>query len=309
MTKKKFFILVLSILLIQVVFAAGTSSFFLQGIPYTTRSSDGLRSSYGFGAEAGYRYNTWRGVKVGADLSFKTYSFESAPGQCVLSFLAKAGWKQTFGPGKKLAAALYLGLGADVVSSASVTDVCFAATACTAFACKLNNHLSVVAGVDYGFMDRSVTAKVGMILTLTRFPYRGAGVGLVMDGKILMGKRLNTPMFADTWSVPGGTYEKTDADDLETALRETLEETAIDVTKLDAVSLGEWHLSIPFGFSWKTFFYSIENLDQEIVLSEFSEYRWLEIDKILSGEYKDLDFRPFTKSEIRRLKNLLESQK
>lgn len=309
MTKKAFFTLVLSILLIPVVFSAGTSSFFLQGIPYTSRLSDGRRSSYGFGAEAGYRYNIWRGVKVGADISFRTYSFDSSPRQYVFSFLAKAGWKQTFGPDKKLAAALYLGLGADVVSSSSVTDVFLAVTAGTAFACKVSNHLSVVAGVDYGLTDRSVTAKVGMIFTLTRFPYRGAGVGLVMDGRILMGKRMNTPMFADTWAVPGGTYEKTDADDLETALRETWEETAIDITKLDAVSLGEWHLSIPFAFSWKTYFYSIESLDQEIILREFSEYRWLEIDKILSGEYKDLDFRPFTGSEIRRLKNLLEAQK
>ena len=302
-------IIVIAVSAVFLASAAGTSSFFFQGIPYAARTSGEERSTYGFGAEAGYRYNVWRGVKYGADFTFRTFSFDKAPRQYVFSLVAKAGWKQTFGPGKKLAVAAYLGVGANLVGSSDCVDLEFAATASSAFAVSLDKHTLVMAGLDYGFLDRSVTAKVGIIFTLTTFPYRGAGVGLVMDGKILMGKRLGTPMFNRTWAVPGGTYEKFDEDDdLTTATRELWEETAIDISKLDAKSIGVWNFSLPF-FNWKTYFYTIDEMDQEIVLKEFSEYRWLEIDKILDGSYKDLDFRPFTRSEIRRLKNLLEAQK
>jgi len=308
MRKKLISVLYITIFFVLSVYGAGSSSFFLQGIPFASGYSGDQRSSYGFGAEVGYRYNLWRGVKYGADFTFKTFSFDKAPRQYVWSLIAKAGWKQTIGPGKILAVAAYLGAGADLVSSSEGREVRFAAVASTAFACKVTKNTLIMAGVDYGFMDRSVTAKVGVIITLNRFPYRGAGVGLVMDGKILMGKRYGTSMFNGKWAVPGGTRDKTDADDLETATRELWEETAIDISKLDAKSIGEWKLSVPF-FSWKTFFYTVDEMDQEIVLKEFSEYRWLEIDKILDGSYKDIDFRPFTRSEIKRLKNLLEAQK
>jgi len=308
MKKKAIFILLLSVLILYGVFAAGTSSFFLQGIPYSVRTSEGQRSTYGFGAEAGYRYNVWRGVKVGADFSFRTFSFSGRERQNVFSFLAKAGWKQTFGKSSKFAVGLYVGLGADVVRSANSSDVSFAVTLSRAFAYQITNHLSVTAAVDYGFMDRSITAKIGMIITLTRFPYRGAGVGLVMDGRILMGKRLGTPLFNGKWAVPGGTRDKADSDDFATATRELREETAIILDQLDAKPVGEWKLNLPL-FSWKTFFFTVDRMDQEIVLKEFSEYRWLEIDKILDGTYDDIDFRPFTKSEIKKLQTLLQEQK
>ena len=308
MIKKIITILYFSIFILISVFAAGTSSFFFQGIPYAARTSSDQRSVYGFGAELGYRYNIWRGVKVGADLSYKSFSYQELQRQDVLSFIAKAGWKQTFGQSKNLAAAAYLGLGANLVSSSNSSDVFFAVTAGGALAYKLNNHLSVMTGLDYGFLDRSVTAKIGMIVTLSRFPYHGAGVGLIMDGKILMGKRLNTPLFSDKWAVPGGTREKFDADDFATATRELQEEMAINLENLDATYIGQWSLTIPF-FSWKTFFYTIDSMDQQIVIKEFSEYRWLDIDKILDGSYSDLDFRPFTRAEMKKLSNLLEDLK
>lgn len=307
MMKRLILVLLFSIILLISVFGAGTSSFFFQGIPYAARTSSGQRSVYGFGGELGYRYNIWRGVKVGADLSYKSFSFPDQR-QGVFSLIAKAGWKQTFGPGKNFAVAAYLGLGADIVSSSNTSNVFFAVTASGALAYKLNNHLSVMTGLDYGFLDRSVTAKIGMIVTLSRFPYHGAGVGLIMDGKILMGKRLNTPLFSDKWAVPGGTREKFDADDFATATRELKEEMAINLENLDATYIGQWSLTIPF-FSWKTYFYSIDSMDQQIVLKEFSEYRWLEIDKILDGSYSDLDFRPFTRSEMKKLAKLLQETK
>jgi 8-oxo-dGTP pyrophosphatase MutT (NUDIX family) len=308
MRKKLILVSFFALFTILSVFGAGSSGFFLQTVPFSSRISGEERSSYGFGAEVGYRRNASGGLNYGADFSFRTFSFDKAPRQYVWSFIAKAGWKKAFGSGNKLSAAVSLGLGADFVHSSDGVDVKLAATAGTAFAISLGTHTQLTAGVDYGFLDRSVTAKVGLVFTLTTYPYRGAGVGLVMDGKILMGKRLGTPMFNNTWAVPGGTYETFDADDFETAVRELWEETAIDLSKLDAVSIGEWKFAVPF-FSWKTYFYTIDEMDQEIVLREFSEYRWLEIDKILDGSYKDLDFRPFTRSEIRRLKNLLEAQK
>ena len=306
--KKIILVLVFGIFLFASVSAAGTSSFFFQGIPYAERTSSGQRSVYGFGAELGYRYNIWRGVKVGADLTYKSFSFPDSQRQSVFSLIAKAGWKQTFGKGKNFAVGAYLGLGADFVSSSNSSDVFFAVTASGALAYKLNKHISVMTGLDYGILDRSVTAKIGMILTLSRFPYHGAGVGLVMDGKILMGKRLNTPMFDGKWAIPGGTREKTDIDDFETATRELKEEMAINFYNLDATYIGQWSLTIPF-FSWKTFFYSIDSMDQQIVMKEFSEYRWLEIDKILDGSYSDLDFRPFTRAEMKKLSKLLQELK
>ena len=306
--KKFILILLFGIVLLVSVSSAGTSSLFFQGIPYAGRTSSGQRSVYGFGAELGYRYNIWRGIKVGADLSYKSFNYQELQRQGVLSFIAKAGWKQTFGKGKNFAVGAYLGLGADIVISSNSSNVFFAVTASGALAYKLSNHLSVMTGLDYGFLDRSVTAKIGMIVTLSRFPYHGAGVGLVMDGKILMGKRLNTPLFSDKWAIPGGTREKFDADDFATATRELKEEMAIDFFNLDATYIGQWSLTIPF-FSWKTFFYTIDSMDQQIVMKEFSEYRWLEIDKILDGSYSDLDFRPFTRSEMKKLAKLLEEMK
>ena len=83
---------------------------------------------------------------------------------------------------------------------------------------------------------------------------------------------------------------------------------AINLENLDATYIGQWSLTIPF-FSWKTYFYSIDSMDQQIVLKEFSEYRWLEIDKILDGSYSDLDFRPFTRSEMKKLVKLLQETK
>ena len=137
-----------------------------------------------------------------------------------------------------------------------------------------------------------------------RFPYHGAGIGLILDGKILMGRRSDTP-FHGTWCVPGGGRDKAlDSDDLSTAKREMWEETAVDFSKLDASYLGEWTLKLPF-FSWTTFFFSIPSFDQKLVPNEFYELQWLDPASILDNSDKKKHFRPFTKSEVRSLLNLI----
>ena len=96
-----------------------------------------------------------------------------------------------------------------------------------------------------------------------RFPYHGAGIGLVKDGCLLMGRRSDTPFYG-RWAVPGGGREKTDPDELATAKREFREETEIDISTIDAECFGSWTLKAPF-FSWTTYFYRIGKLDCEPV--------------------------------------------
>ncbi|MBO6000345.1 MAG: NUDIX hydrolase [Spirochaetales bacterium] len=137
-----------------------------------------------------------------------------------------------------------------------------------------------------------------------RFPYHGAGIALVLDNKILMGKRSDTP-FHGTWCVPGGCREKgIDKDDFATAVRETFEETGIVFSDLDATYLGKWTLKAPF-FSWSTFFYRITSFDQKLVPFEFYELQWLKIDDILNKTDKKKHFRPFTKSEVQYLLSII----
>ena len=135
-----------------------------------------------------------------------------------------------------------------------------------------------------------------------RFPYRGAGIGLVKDGRILLGKRSDHP-FNGRWCVPGGGREKSDSSELSTAIREFAEETGVDFSALNAKPLGSWKLRFPF-FSWRTFFYGISDFEASFSLDEFSDIEWVSISEI--GKKKHL--RPFTKSEVRCLSNLLRSQ-
>ena len=139
-----------------------------------------------------------------------------------------------------------------------------------------------------------------------RFPYHGAGIGFILDGKILMGKRSDSP-FHGTWCVPGGCREKgIDSDDLATAIREVEEETHIDFTSLKTEYMGKWTLKVPF-FSWTTFFYRLDSFDQKPVPNEleFYELQWIDPQGILNRTDKKKHFRPFTKSEVRCLLGLI----
>lgn len=142
-----------------------------------------------------------------------------------------------------------------------------------------------------------------------RFPYRGAGIALVSDGRILMGKRSVKP-FKGKWCVPGGGREKCDGDDLATAIRELREETGIDFASSfpDAAFICRWSLRLPF-FSWRTYFYSVppdKAQEQALVPSEFSELEWVFISELRSGG-KKRHLRPFSGAEVRYLKKSISS--
>ena len=135
-----------------------------------------------------------------------------------------------------------------------------------------------------------------------RFPYRGAGIGLVKDGCLLLGKRSDTPFYGK-WAVPGGSRDRIDSDDLYTAKRELLEEMSVDFGSLESRFICSWTLKVPF-FSWTTFFYAIDSFDQEIRLApdEFSEYEWVPLDQLTGkGERTKKHLRPFVRSEVRCL--------
>lgn len=131
-----------------------------------------------------------------------------------------------------------------------------------------------------------------------RFPYRGAGIGLVMDNRLLLGKRSDHPFYG-SWAVPGGGREKNDRDELANAIRELKEETSIDFSKLDAKPICHWTLKFPF-FRWTTYYYAIESFSQNLKADEFSELEWVGLDDI-----KKRHLRPFLGAEVRFLKSHL----
>ncbi len=141
-----------------------------------------------------------------------------------------------------------------------------------------------------------------------RFPYHGAGIGLVKDNCLLCGKRSDHP-FHGMWSIPGGRREKSiDKDEFSNAKREFREETGVDFMTLQTKPICSWTLKVPF-FSWTTYFFSVSDFDDKaLVPNEFFEISWVPFDEILGksrGKGKKKHFRPFSKSEVRSvLRNL-----
>lgn len=135
-----------------------------------------------------------------------------------------------------------------------------------------------------------------------RFPYHGAGIGLVKDDCLLMGRRSDTPFFGK-WAVPGGGKEKTDPDELATAKREFQEETGVDFEALKSSFICKWTLKVPF-FSWTTYFYTINAFDLELHSDEFSEFEWVPLER-LTGKNRKKHLRPFTRSEVSFLRHYL----
>lgn len=135
-----------------------------------------------------------------------------------------------------------------------------------------------------------------------RFPYHGAGIGLVMDGCLLMGRRSDTPFYG-RWAVPGGGRENTDHDELATAKREFREETGVDFDELETQAVCKWTLKVPF-FSWSTYFYTVKAFDFELHSDEFSEFEWVSLDR-LTGKGRKKHLRPFTRSEVSFLRHCL----
>lgn len=131
-----------------------------------------------------------------------------------------------------------------------------------------------------------------------RFPYRGSGIGLVYNDRILLGKR-SVKLFNGKWCVPGGGREKSlKESDLECAKREFFEETGIAFESLEASLVGKWSLSFPF-FKWTTFFFKTDDGEADFKPNEFSELRWVPIDDVLG-----LRLRPFGRVEMKLMKKV-----
>ena len=123
-----------------------------------------------------------------------------------------------------------------------------------------------------------------------RFPYKGAGVVLICNGKVLVGMRSKKP-FKNRWSIPGGSLEKGETY-LECALRELKEETGVNIENPQSC-FGKWTLCVPF-FRWTSFFFSTDT-EAELTPSEFSVLKWLTPEEL--GKKK---LRPFTGSELKK---------
>ena len=131
-----------------------------------------------------------------------------------------------------------------------------------------------------------------------RFPYKGAGVGLVRKGRILIGMRSKKP-FIGKWSVPCGGLEKGETY-LEDAMREFYEETGCDLKAMQRSFLGSWTLCLPPFFHWTTFFFKTDISEIKLSPSEFTCLEWISLDEV-----KSLPCRPFTWFEMRKLRKLL----
>ena len=311
MKKRIFLIVFLCIISLSFIYA-GQPVFDIHISPYSTQQltvdNQTYNSDYGFSAEIGYRNYIWRSLSVGGDFTFSFYKYNELSDINIYTLMAKGGWTYKF-QDKHLSATADLEVGLDLTKTGRKLDVSFRSAVDAKLAYKLNSNISVTAGLNMGLSfhdgkpDFSFSPKFGMLVSPNRFPFHGAGIGLVMNGKILMGKRSTTP-YSDAWTVPGGSIDKgVDENELAAAIRELKEETGIDFTKLSVTYLGKWTIRVPF-FSWTTYFYEIKDLDQTLIPYEFHELLWLDYEDIINGSYKDKNFRPFTKSEMKKLRTL-----
>lgn len=310
--KKRIVLAILICILPLSIVSAGQSVFDIQLSPYSyqklTFDNDTYNSDYGFSTEIGYRNYIWRGLSLGGEFTFSFYRYNDISNISIYTLMARGGWTYKF-QNKHLSATADLEFGLDLMKTDRKLDVSFKSAVDARMAYKLNGILSVTAGLNVGLSfhdgkpDFSLSPKFGMLISPNRFPFHGAGIGLVMDGKILMGKRSTSP-YKDTWTVPGGEVDKgIDVDELAAATRELQEETGIDFSQLDIIYIGNWTLKVPF-FSWTTYFYEIKEFDQKIIPNEFHELQWLDFEDIINDSYIDKNFRPFTKSEMKKLRSL-----
>ena len=135
-----------------------------------------------------------------------------------------------------------------------------------------------------------------------RFPYNGSGICFTNGYFILLGLRAKKP-FLNTWGFPGGGREKTDNSELDNAIRETKEETGINLSNMDIYvkCIGKKTFIFPF-FRWTTFFYFTNYLFEVPYINEFYKVNWINISDILNKEIK---CRPLLIFEIKYLKKIL----
>jgi 8-oxo-dGTP pyrophosphatase MutT (NUDIX family) len=132
-----------------------------------------------------------------------------------------------------------------------------------------------------------------------------AAVAAVLDrdARVLLMKRTERP--GDPWSghisLPGGRFDRSDADLLATAIRETREELAIDLAgarllgnlpTLSPLSAG------PNGMEVTPFVFAVEAPVEPQLSAEAAAAFWLPIEQALAGAYDDVYVYPGTNREF-----------
>ena len=109
------------------------------------------------------------------------------------------------------------------------------------------------------------------------------------DGKIFIAKRAQKGDMGGKWEFPGGKIE--DGEDFETAIkREMLEEFGVDVKVHEKITEGTFfHKGKKC--SLFVFFteFSEDGIKKPFVLTEHTEYKWVDLEEIKSLEFVDSD--------------------
>jgi len=173
MLKKRVLLTVLLVLALSCAFA-GNSRIDVKASPYSfqyVKGDKNYSSTYGFGFEAGYRYNIVKGLTVGGDVKYSNYKYsELSDRYNVLSFLANAGWTQQLGDLWTLTAEFGLGVQRRSVGSRSIAA--FGMNLYTGAGFAVSKNVSVTCGADFGlafqknFKDLSVDVMLGTAIKL-----------------------------------------------------------------------------------------------------------------------------------------------
>ena len=151
--KKKVFI-TLMCLLVALAFVSASEHYVTAQIsPFSFEStkinSENFPSKYGFGFKAGYRYNVWDHLTVGADLTYQGYTPKTLGASMinVLGLKARVGYFYPINDQFYVEAGL--GAGADLRIQGSEKKVNFAAAADVSGGYKFNEQLTFMAGADF----------------------------------------------------------------------------------------------------------------------------------------------------------------
>ena len=151
--KKKVFI-TLMCLLVALAFVSASEHFVTAQVsPYSfenTKTNDvNVGSKYGFGFKAGYRYNVWNNLTVGADATYQGYT----PKLLDASMISIIGLKARVGYFYPINDQFYveagLGAGADLKIQGSEKKANFALAADVSGGYKFNEQLTFMAGADF----------------------------------------------------------------------------------------------------------------------------------------------------------------
>lgn len=112
-----------------------------------------------------------------------------------------------------------------------------------------------------------------------------AGVCIFYKGQLLILKNISDNYDNDKWGPPGGHGEKGETV-LETAIRETKEETNLDVEALGIVQAIKANISDGSQLLFVFYCAEIDDIsDLKVDLNESSDYAWVSFDDLESGKF------------------------